>query len=176
MERIIGILGALASIAGLIIEITKKHKRGTVIAGVCLLLFGVWIGWSLYINQKPNGRIITPAPNSTVSSPVMVSGTIGHIKEGQHLFLAVHAQNSPGLFWPQPELFPDYDGNWNSTAFLGGGTVFELALWLCDEKVATLINTWRRECEERNDWPGLSVSEARESGWMEKVHSITVHK
>jgi len=107
---------------------------------------------------QATGQILHPLDGSIVGSRFKVSGTLGDVAEGWHVWIAVKRGN---LFWPkEPEIEPDENGNWEMIAYEGGSPgELQVSLLLVDEPGHKRILDWFADSNSTGRFPGLSLNE-----------------
>lgn len=105
--------------------------------------------------QVPSGAIESPAPGSTVRSPIVVTGTISNLQNGHSLWLAVKKGDR---IWPKQPPFEASAGKWSTTLVeesTSKGVSFSVALVAATPPATVFLHQWFKGGPTGTHFPGI---------------------
>jgi len=114
-------------------------------------------------DDPPVHAVLSPKENETVSDVIDVTGTLGKIPSGNHVWLATQIAN---FMWPKQPEIPAASRSWAAQIYEGakpGNGNMMLVLFTVGEEGNSFIREWFRNGQKTGDFPGLKPTEIPEN-------------
>jgi hypothetical protein len=133
-------------------------------------------------HKKFEINITSPLDNSIISGDaIQVEGHLSkQLYKNQYLYTVVEAKEP--LWWPE-QAIPTHSHisesyEFKCTHWIGETAdvreILEIKVILVDSAIHDMFQTWRRNCIEIDDWPGIPITNVYEWGEWETCASVTV--